>query len=143
MKKAVKKVIKKTRAAKKTNHAKVLTRHLTKKPLAAVGNGVSRSVGVTPLADRVLVRPLSPEEMGTTTSFGIIIPDSVGSKEKPEQGIVVAVGSGKFLDDGSIRPLEVSVGNRIMFSKYGYDEVKVGGVEYFIIGEQNVLAIIN
>ncbi|HYF13283.1 MAG TPA: co-chaperone GroES [Candidatus Paceibacterota bacterium] len=95
-----------------------------------------------PLGDRVLVKPLSPEEIeGKTTSFGIIIPDT--AKEKPEQGRVVAVGPGKYGDDNKLIPVSVKVGDRIMFNKYGYDEVKVEGVEYYIVSEQNILAVIN
>ena len=94
-----------------------------------------------PLGDRVLVRPLSGEEVGTTTSFGIIIPDT--AKEKPEQGIVVAVGAGKKTDEGKTVPISVRVGDKVMFNKYGYDEVKVEGVEYFIVSESNILAVLN
>jgi chaperonin GroES len=101
------------------------------------------SVGIVPLSDRVIVRPLTEEESGTKSPSGIIIPDTV-SKEKPEQGIVVAVGPGKYDEDGVRRiPVSVSVGDRVMFSKYGFDEVKVGGKEYFIVPEGSVLAIIN
>lgn len=96
---------------------------------------------VSPLSDRILLRPLSADEAGTATSFGIIIPDS--AKEKPEQGTVIAVGPGKRTDDGKIIPVSVKVGERVMFSKYGYDEVKIGGVEYYLVSETNVLAIIN
>ena len=94
-----------------------------------------------PLGDRVLLRPLSPEETGTKSQFGIIIPDTVG-KEKPEQGVVIAIGPGKVGDDNVRIPVEVSVGDRVVFSKYGYDEVKVGGKEYFLVSEQNILAVI-
>lgn len=99
-------------------------------------------VPITPLNDRVVVRPLSAEEMGTTTASGIIIPDS--SREKPEQGTVVAVGPGKWNEDGDARiPVSVSVGDRVMFSKYGFDEIKIEGVLYYVIGEASVLAIIS
>lgn len=101
----------------------------------------SNKSGVTPLGDRVLVKPLSPEEAGVTTAFGIIIPDS--AKEKPEQGTVVAVGPGRRGDDNELVPVAVAVGDRVMFSKYSYDEVKVGGVEYYLVREDNILAIIN
>lgn len=97
--------------------------------------------GVLPLGDRVLIRPLTPEESGTVSAFGIIIPDTV-DKEKPEQGIVVAVGPGKKNEDGKAIPVAVSVGDKVMFSKYGYDELKVGGKEYFILAEQNILAVL-
>jgi chaperonin GroES len=89
----------------------------------------------------VLIKPASLEEMeGATTSFGIIIPDT--AKEKPEQGTIVAVGTGKRTDDGKIVPLNVKVGDKVMFSKYGFDEVKVGGEQYYIVSEQNILAVI-
>jgi len=96
--------------------------------------------GIKPLADRILLKPISAEEMNTTLS-GIIIPDTV-SKEKPEQGTVVAVGEGKW-DDGVRVPMSVKVGDRVVFSRYGYDEVKLDGVEYYILKEENILAIIN
>lgn len=92
---------------------------------------------LVPLADRVLVRPLPKEEV---TASGIIIPDTV-SKEKPEQGTVVAVGEGKY-DDGKLIPLRVKVGDVVVFSKYGYDEVKLDGEEYFILREDSLLAVI-
>jgi chaperonin GroES len=98
---------------------------------------------LTPLHDRVVLRQLKEDEMGTKSLHGIIIPDTV-AKEKPEQGIVVAVGAGKFDEDGEKRiPMTVKVGDRVVFSKYGYDEVKVGVTEYFIVAEANILAIIN
>jgi chaperonin GroES len=97
-------------------------------------------VGVQPLGDRVVIRPLSEEELGTRSPSGIIIPDTVKG-EKPEQGIVMAVGAGKY-DDGARVPMQVSVGDRVVFSKYGYDEVKVGGKEYYVLSESSVLAVI-
>lgn len=95
---------------------------------------------VRPLGDRVVVRPLSQEEAGLRSTSGIIIPDTA-SKERPEQGIVVAVGPGRY-DDGALIPMNVSVGDRIMFSKYGFDEVKIEGQEYCIVSEANILAVI-
>ena len=97
---------------------------------------------MTPLGDRVVVRQLTEDELGTKSASGIIIPDTV-SKEKPEQGVVIAVGPGKWDEDGEKRiPIDVHVGDRVVFSKYGYDEVTVGGEEYFIVAESNILAII-
>lgn len=126
---------KKAKAAKKSAPKKTPTK--TAKPAAAPQN----KTGVTPLADRVLVRPLSLDEIeGATTSFGIIIPDT--AKEKPEQGVVMAVGPGRRGDDNALVPVGVSVGDRVMFSKYGYDEVKVEGEQYYIVSEQNILAVI-
>lgn len=97
-------------------------------------------VGIQPLGDRVVVKPLSPDELGRTTASGIIIPDT--AKEKPEQGTVVAVGPGK-IDEGTRVPIDVSVGDRVMFSKYGFDEIKIEGTTYYVIAESNILAIIN
>ncbi len=102
---------------------------------------VSNKAGFVPTGDRVLVKPLSPDEAGQTTSFGIIIPDT--AKEKPEQGTVVAVGPGRVGDNGVRIPVGVKAGNRVMFNKYGYDEVKVDGVEYFIVSEANILGVLN
>jgi len=101
------------------------------------------NIGIKPLADRVVVRSLTEEELGTKSAAGIILPDTV-SKEKPEQGIVMAVGNGKWDEDGENRiPVEVKVGDRIVFSKYGFDDVKVGDKEYIIVGEASILAVIN
>lgn len=95
--------------------------------------------GITPTGDRVLVKPAGLEE-GLVTSFGIIIPDS--AKEKPEQGKVVAVGPGRKGEDGKLIPVSVKVGDKVMFSKYGYDEIKVDGTEYYLVREENILAIL-
>jgi len=108
----------------------------------ATGKKVIKKAGSPlgqPYGDRVLVKPLSLEETGQTTSFGIIIPDT--AKEKPEQGRVVAVGAGKRAEDGKLMPPAVKVGDRVMFSKYGYDEVKLGGVEYYLIAESSILLV--
>jgi chaperonin GroES len=98
---------------------------------------------IKPLSDRVVVRRLTDEETGTKSASGIIIPDTV-SKEKPEQGMVVAVGEGKWDEDGEKRiPMDVKVGDRIVFSKYGYDEVKIGGEELYIVSASSILGIIS
>ncbi len=110
----------------------------------AANKSVSKNTKNTlgqPYGDRILVKPLSPEETGTTTSFGIIIPDT--AKEKPEQGRVVAVGSGKKNEEGKVVPPNLKVGDRVMFSKYGFDEVKIGGVEYYLIAESSILMVFN
>ena len=96
---------------------------------------------IQPLGDRVVVRQLTESELGTTSAAGIIIPDTV-SKERPEQGIIIATGPGRF-EDGERVPLEVHEGDRVVFSKYGYDEVKVAGEEYYIVSESNILAVIS
>lgn len=91
---------------------------------------------IKPLGDRVLVEPLISE---SKTPGGIIIPDT--AKEKPQEGKVVAVGSGKMVGEKRI-PLEVKIGNKVLFSKYGGDEIKVEGKELKILQESDILAII-
>lgn len=98
----------------------------------------NKAPNIRPLADRVVVRPLSKEE--TATASGIIIPDTA-AKEKPMQGTVVAVGSGRY-EDGDLIPMSVKKGDTVLFSKYGYDEVKIDGKEYYILSEGSVLGII-
>lgn len=94
---------------------------------------------IMPLNDRIVLKPDSPEDEKATAS-GIIIPDTV-SKEKPEQGTVVAVGEGRW-EDGKRVPLSVKVGDKVVFSRYGYDEVKIDEEEYYILKEENILAVI-
>ena len=91
---------------------------------------------VRPLGDRVLVEPIASEEK---TASGIIIPDT--AKEKSQEGKVVAVGSGIWRD-GKLTPLEVKVGDKVLFSKYGGDEIKVNNKEHKILSEGDILAII-
>jgi chaperonin GroES len=91
-----------------------------------------------PLHDRVLVRRLEEEEK---TAGGIIIPDS--AKEKPQQGKVLAVGKGKFLEDGQIVPINVKEGDRVLFARYAGTEVKVDGEELLIMREDDILAVFN
>lgn len=99
-------------------------------------------VNIEPLNDRVVVRPLTDEELGTASASGIIIPDTV-NKERPEQGMVIAVGKGKWDEDGEKRiPMEVKVGDRVVFSKYGYDEVKLDKETYYIVTESSILGVI-
>ncbi len=105
-------------------------------------SGLSRNkAGIQPLNDRVLVRPLSQEEMGHTTSFGIIIPETV-DKKKPDQGTVVAVGPGKRNDKGERMPLEVHEGDRVYFAKPWDEPQKIDGVDYYFIAESDILAVI-
>ena len=98
-------------------------------------------VHVQPLADRVLVKPLTEHERGTTTKSGIFIPDTV-EKERAEQGTVVAVGPGKMTDAGDRLAMSVKVGDKVLFTKYGPDEITVDEEEYFVLSESNILAII-
>ena len=98
---------------------------------------------IKPLGERVVVRPLTEEEKGSSTASGIIIPDTA-KEEKPEQGVVIAVGPGKWNEDGDERiAIDVKVGDRVVFSKYGYDEVKVDKQEYYIVSESSILGVIN
>ncbi len=92
---------------------------------------------IRPLHDRVIVKRLPEEQV---TKGGIIIPDS--AKEKPVQGEVVAVGTGKLLDGGQVRALDLKVGDRVMFGKYSGSEIKVDGVENLILREDEILAVI-
>ncbi len=121
--------------------AKKIAKKQTKKVAPTRKASLANTSGIMPLQDRVVIKPLSGEEMGRTLASGIIIPETI-DKEKPEQGIVVAVGPGKVGDDNVVVPVRVSIGDRVMFSKYGYDEVKVGGVEYYIVSENNILAVL-
>ena len=96
-------------------------------------------VNLQPLGDRVLVKPEEVEDK--KSPGGIIIPDNA-QKEKPERGRVVAVGPGKRGDDNELVPVSVRVGDRVMFSKYGYDEIKIDDEEYYIVSEANILGVI-
>ena len=92
---------------------------------------------VRPLQDRILVRRVAEEEK---TKGGIIIPDS--AKEKPAEGEVIAVGSGKVDDKGKLRPLAVKKGDRILFGKYSGNEIKIDGVDHLILREDDVLGVL-
>jgi chaperonin GroES len=95
-------------------------------------------MNIRPLHDRLLVKRVAEEEK---SKGGIIIPDT--AKEKPVEGKVVAVGNGKILEDGKVRPLEVKKGDRILFGKYSGTEIKIEGDEHLILREDEVLAIID
>lgn len=97
-----------------------------------------KKLAIQPLGDRVVVKPLAKDEVSAS---GIIIPDSA-KQEAPSKGTVVAVGAGRY-DDGDLLPMTVKVGDQILFSKYGYDEVKINNEEYYILSESGVLAILN
>ncbi|NYG55031.1 chaperonin GroES [Nocardioides perillae] len=97
------------------------------------------SVNIKPLEDRIVVKPLDAEQ---TTASGLVIPDT--AKEKPQEGEVVAVGPGRFNEDGDERiPMDVSVGDKVIYSKYGGTEVKYGGDEFLILSARDVLAIVS
>src|SRR5512139_2595345 len=92
---------------------------------------------IRPLHDRVIVKRLEEEEK---TKGGIIIPDT--AKEKPQEGKVIAVGKGKVNEDGKVIPLDVKVGDRILFGKYSGSEIKIDGEEHLIMREEDILGII-
>ncbi len=92
---------------------------------------------IRPLQDRVIVKRLEEEEK---TKGGIIIPDT--AKEKPQQGEIIAVGKGKVREDGKVSPLDVKVGDKVLFSKYAGTEVKIEGEEYLIMREDDILGVI-
>ncbi len=96
------------------------------------------SVSIKPLEDRIVVKPLDAEQ---TTASGLVIPDT--AKEKPQEGEVLAVGPGRFDDEGEKRiPLDVKVGDTVLYSKYGGTEVKYNGEEYLVLSARDVLAVI-
>lgn len=95
-------------------------------------------MNIHPLFDKVVVKPLTDKEV---TASGIVLPDSA-SKEKPMEGEVVAVGTGRRMDNGSIAPMSVKVGDKVLFTKYAPDEVEVDGVDYLVIDEDKILAIV-
>jgi chaperonin GroES len=94
-------------------------------------------VNLRPLGDRVLLKPLPSEEM---TRGGVILPDT--AKEKPQQGEVVAVGTGRILDSGEKVPMEVKEGMRVLYGKYSGTEIKLEGEEYLIVKESELLGIV-
>ncbi|MBI5003995.1 co-chaperone GroES [Candidatus Kaiserbacteria bacterium] len=97
------------------------------------------ALNIRPLGDRVLVRP--EDHADAKSPSGIIIPDTA-RKEKPERGIVVAVGEGKRTDRGEVLPMHIKVGDTIIFDRYGFTEVKIDDTDYFIVSESNILAIV-
>ena len=94
-------------------------------------------MNIRPLHDRIIVERLEEE---TTTASGIIIPDS--AKEKPMQGDVIAVGKGKKTEDGKVLPLDVKVGDKVLFGKYSGTEIKIEGKEYLMMREDDVLGVV-
>lgn len=91
-----------------------------------------------PLGDRIIAKATSAEEV---TKGGIVLPDT--AKEKPQEGEVIAVGPGKLLDSGKLVPMDVKVGDKIIFAKYGGTEIKIDGEEYIILRQDDVLAILD
>jgi chaperonin GroES len=104
----------------------------------AKGNGTATAVKLQPLGDRVVVQPAEREE---TTKSGIVIPDT--AKEKPQRGSIIAVGKGRRDDDGDRVPMDVSVGDTVLFAKYAGTEFKFEDEEYLILSEKDILAKVN
>ena len=98
-------------------------------------------MNIKPLGDRVLIEPLSEEERSKKTKYGIVIPDTA-EKERPQEGRVAAVGGGRRLESGKTIPVSVKKGNRVLYAKYGPNEIKVDGKEYLIAKEEDILAVI-
>ena len=95
-------------------------------------------MNLKPLGDRLIVEPVNTDEV---TKSGIILPDTI-DKEKPEKGTVVAIGPGKLLENGTRLPLEVKVGDVVVFKKYSPDEVTVDDKEYLVLSESDIMAIV-
>ena len=98
---------------------------------------IEKKSKIRPLQDRLLVKRLNEEEK---TRGGIIIPDT--AKEKPQEAKVIAVGTGRLLDDGAVKPLEIKNGDRVLYGKYSGTEVSIQGEDYLILREEDVLAIV-
>ena len=97
----------------------------------------TKTLNLQPLGERIMVKPMAQEEV---SKGGIILPDS--AKEKPQQGEVMAIGKGKLLETGQIIPMEVKVGDKVLYGKYSGTEIKLEGEEYLIIKESEIFAII-
>ena len=95
------------------------------------------SVTIKPLEDRLVIQAVEAEQ---TTKSGLVIPDT--AKEKPQEGLVVAVGPGRVDDNGNRVPIDVAVGDKVIFSKYGGTEVKYGGEEYLLLNARDILAVV-
>src|SRR6476659_8611398 len=108
-------------------------------PISFVLNDLRRSwnMKIRPLHDRVIVKRLEEERK---TASGIVIPDTAA--EKPDSGEVIAVGTGKLLDDGKVRPLDVKKGDKILFGKYSGQTVKIEGTEYLVMREEDIMGVI-
>ncbi|GBD16596.1 10 kDa chaperonin [bacterium HR26] len=98
---------------------------------------VLTSTKIRPLGDRVVVKPIQREEV---TKSGIVLPDT--AKEKPQRGEVIAVGPGRLNDDGERLPMEVKVGDEVLFAKYAGTELKIDDEEYLILSEKDILAVL-
>ncbi len=121
----------------------IIKKKSTKKP--AKKSGISKEIlslmpKVLPLGSRVLIRPFTREELQKKNSFGIILPGA-DTKEKSEQGIVLALGPGEYRDGKLVAP-HVKVGDKVVFSKYGFEDIHVNDEELFLIEEKNILAVL-
>lgn len=96
------------------------------------------SVTIKPLEDRIVLKAVEAEQ---TTASGLVIPDT--AKEKPQEGVVIAVGPGRVNDAGTRIPLDVAVGDKVLFSKYGGTEIKHGGEEFLILSARDILAVVS
>jgi chaperonin GroES len=99
------------------------------------GKEVIMEINLKPLSDRVIVKPIAKEEK---TKSGIYLPDT--AKERPQEGNVIAVGPGKKTEDGKIIPMDVKVGDSVIYTKYGGNEIKIEGEEYIILRENDIMA---
>jgi len=94
-------------------------------------------MALKPMGDRIVVRPLEAQER---TKSGLVLPDT--AKEKPQEGKVIAVGTGRLLDDGSVKALEIRNGDRVLYGRYAGTEVSLEGDDYLILREEDVLAVV-
>jgi chaperonin GroES len=95
-------------------------------------------MGLRPLGDRIVLKPVEREEK---TKSGIVLPDT--AKEKPQEGLVEAVGTGRVLDNGSKVPVDLKVGDKVLYAKYAGNEFKIEDIEYLIVSEKDVLAVVD
>jgi chaperonin GroES len=137
--KIAKKPVRKEESSQKNQHKQVVVEAQGEAQVGSSSSSESLSK-ITPLGDRVLIKPSTAAEIEKKNDFGIIIPETI-SKERPEQGRVVAVGEGRY-ENGKLVPVKVKVGDMVVFSKYGFDEVKDGADELYILKEDSILAII-
>src|SRR5436309_3299572 len=114
---------------------------ISTRPLRVLKNGPAGGVGpmpkLKPLSDRLIVKAITAEEK---TPGGIVLPDT--AKEKPQEGEVLAVGPGKQLDNGKVSPMDIKIGDRVIYSKYGGTEIKLNGDEVVVLRQDDVLGVV-
>ncbi len=137
---AQKKIQKKSKNTQKKHLKKVKIAGLSDNPKGNQKNDEKDDSKIRPLGNRVLIRPFTKQELEPKNAFGIILPEAK-SKEKAEQGIVLALGPG-LVQDGKLIPMHVKVGDTVAFSKYGYEDIWVDSEELYLIKEDNVLAVL-